>query len=135
MALAISFNETFDFNQVHLFLSGSVISGIIGYICLQKLRSMEINVDLQQFHGHSYKHPGIALIFLIASLGLIGFPITPTFIGEDLMFSHIKENQVVLAFFAALSFIIDGLAIIRIYARVFLGPHAKSYYEMGYRAS
>jgi NADH-quinone oxidoreductase subunit L len=135
LALAISFNESFDFNQVHLFLSGSVISGIIGYICLQKLRSLETDVDLQQFHGHSYKHPGIATIFLIASLGLIGFPITPTFIGEDLMFSHIKEDQLILAVFAALSFIIDGLAIIRIYARIFLGPHAQSHYEMGYRSS
>jgi NADH-quinone oxidoreductase subunit L len=135
LALAISFNENFSFKQVHLFLSGSVISGIIGYICLHQLKRREMNVDLQQFHGHAYKHPGIAVIFLLASLGLVGFPITPTFIGEDLMFSHIKENQLLLAFFASLSFIIDGLAIIRIYARIFLGPHAQSHYEMGYRSS
>ena len=47
----------------------------------------------------------------------------------------LHEDQASLAFFIALSFIVDGLAIIRIYARVFLGPHVKSMYEMGYRSS
>jgi formate hydrogenlyase subunit 3/multisubunit Na+/H+ antiporter MnhD subunit len=74
-------------------------------------------------------------VFLIACLGVSGFPITPTFIGEDLLFSHIHEDQALLAFFVALSFIIDGLAIIRIYARVFMGPHVKSVYETAYRSS
>jgi hypothetical protein len=52
-----------------------------------------------------------------------------------LIFSHIHENQVVLASFVALSFIIDGLAIMRIYARVFLGPHIKNYHSIAYRSS
>ena len=30
---------------------------------------------------------------------------------------------------------LDGLSIIRVYARVFLGPHVKSVYEMAYRSS
>jgi formate hydrogenlyase subunit 3/multisubunit Na+/H+ antiporter MnhD subunit len=77
----------------------------------------------------------MALVFLLACLGLAGFPITPSFVGEDLIFSHIHEEQFVLAFFIALSFIVDGLAIIRIYGRVFLGPHVKSIYEMAYRSS
>jgi formate hydrogenlyase subunit 3/multisubunit Na+/H+ antiporter MnhD subunit len=77
----------------------------------------------------------LAFIFFLACLGVTGFPITPTFIGEDLIFSHIHENQIILAFFVSLSFIIDGLAIIRIYARIFLGPHVKSIYESAYRSS
>ncbi|MBA4053590.1 MAG: hypothetical protein C0490_02660, partial [Marivirga sp.] len=88
-----------------------------------------------QFHGHSYKHPKMALVFFLACLGASGFPITPTFIGEDLMFSHIHEDQVFFAFVVSLSFIIDGLSIMRIYARVFLGPHVKSQYDMAYRSS
>jgi formate hydrogenlyase subunit 3/multisubunit Na+/H+ antiporter MnhD subunit len=77
----------------------------------------------------------MALLFLLCCLGISGFPITPSFIGEDVMFSHVREDQVMLAAFTSLSFIIDGLAIIRIYARVFLGPHVKSMYEMAYRSS
>lgn len=135
VALAISFNENFTFNQIHLYLSGIAVAGTLGFLCLRRLVSLEGNIDLDQFHGHSHKHPKIALVFLLACLGAMGFPITPTFIGEDLIFSHIHEDQIFLAFFTALSFIIDGLAIIRIYARVFLGPHSKSVYEMAYRSS
>ena len=135
VALAISFNENFGFDHVHLYLSGVVVAGILGYVCLNKLKTMEGNIGLDQFHGHSYKHPKLAFLFLLCCLGLSGFPITPTFIGEDLIFSHIHENQIILASFTALSLIIDGLAIMRIYARVFLGPHAKSIDEMAYRSS
>jgi NADH:ubiquinone oxidoreductase subunit 2 (subunit N) len=135
MALAISFNEHFTYLHIVLYLSGIIVAGIVGYICLERLKRLEFAIGLNQFHGHAYKHPKIALVFLIACLGLTGFPITPTFIGEDLVFTHIHEDQALLAFFISLSFVIDGLSIIRIYARVFLGPHAKSVYEMAYRSS
>ena len=135
VALAVSFNEHFTYGQPPLYLSGVFVSGILGYICLQRLKSHEGNIDLDQFHGHSYKHPMIGFVFLVSCLGLAGFPITPTFIGEDVIFTHIHEDQVFLASFVALSFILDGLALIRIYARVFLGPHVRSQYEMAYRSS
>lgn len=135
IALAISFNERFSFDEVHLYLSGVAVCGLLGFEVLRWLKSHEGSIHLDQFHGHSYRHPKFALVFLIACLGVSGFPITPTFIGEDLIFSHIHEDQPFLAFVVALSFIIDGLAIIRMYARVFLGPHVKSIYEMAYRSS
>ena len=135
IALAVSFNEHFSFGDVHIYLSGIVVSGFLGFLCLRKVKDLELVVDLNQFHGYSWNHKTLALMFLLCCLGLAGFPITPTFIAEDLIFSHIREDQVLLAFFISLSVIIDGLAIIRIYARVFLGPHAKSPHEMAYRSS
>jgi len=135
VALSISFNEQVDYMHTLLYLSGITVFGVIGYFALRRLKHLEGSIDMNRFHGHIYKHPKIALVFLISCLGVSGFPITPTFIGEDLIFSHIHEEQVILAFLTALSFIVDGLAIMRIYARVFLGPHSKSVYEMGYRSS
>jgi NADH-quinone oxidoreductase subunit L len=135
VALAIAFNEHFNFNQIHIYLSGIAVSGVLGFLCLRWLKFHEGSIDLDQFHGHSYRHPKFAITFLLACLGVSGFPITPTFVGEDLIFTHIHEDQPVLAFIIALCFIIDGLAIIRMYARVFLGPHVKSIYEMAYRSS
>lgn len=137
VALAISFSEHFSYTESILYLSGIVVSGSIGYLILVRLNRLEHNIDLSRFHGYSYAHPKLAFVFLLACLGLTGFPITPTFIGEDLIFSHIHlhENQALLVVFTALSFIIDGLAVIRIFARIFLGPHVKSTYEMAYRSS
>jgi len=135
IALAISFNEHFDMSHHIWYLSGVLVAGIVGYFCIQRLRGLEEWVSLDKFYGHAYEHPKIALVFLIACLGIAGFPITPTFIGEDLIFSHIKENQVLLAFFIAMSLIINGLAAIRIYARIFLGPHVKTYHGSAKRSS
>lgn len=135
IALAVSFNEHYSINHSLLYLSGIVVAGTVGFLCLVRLKKLEGNIDLDQFHGHSYKHPKVAMAFFLACLGISGFPVTPTFIGEDVIFTHIHEDQVVLAFFVSLSFIIDGFAIIRIFARVFFGPHSKSQHEMAYRSS
>jgi NADH-quinone oxidoreductase subunit L len=135
IALAISFNENFNFNQIAWYLSGVVIFGGVGFLCLRFLRILEKSISLDRFHGHSFMHPRMALIFLVACLAVAGFPITPTFIGEDLIFTHIHYDQMFLAFCVAFSFIINGLAIVRIYARVFLGPHVNSMYDMAYRSS
>lgn len=135
VALAVAFNEQFRFSQIHIYLSGIVVLGTMGILVLRYLMKKETSVDLDRFHGHAYKYPGIAVAFLIACLGASGFPISPTFIGEDLMFTHIHEGQGLLAFMASLIFILDGLSLIRIYARVFLGPHVHSPYDMAYRSS
>ena len=135
IALAISVNERFYFNEDRLYLSGIVVAGIVGFIILRWLRLHEGSIDMDQFHGHSYRHPKFAFVFLLACLGVSGFPISPTFVGEDLIFIHIREDQVILAIMVSLSYVIDGLSLIRMYARVFLGPHSKSVYETAYRSS
>ena len=133
--LAISFNENFDTSHIWWYISGVIISGIIGYACIQRLRNLESWISLDKFYGHSYEHPKIAFLFLLACLGISGFPISPTFIGEDLIFSHINENQFFLAFFIALSFVLNGLTVIRIYARIFLGPNLKKFQGNTQRAA
>jgi NADH-quinone oxidoreductase subunit L len=135
IALAISFNQHFELSHYIWYLSGVVLCGGFGYFLIQRLRGQEKWVSLDRFYGHVYEHPKIALGFLIACLGVAGFPITPTFIGEDLIFSHIKESQVLLALLIAMSLIINGLAAIRIYSRIFLGPHVKTYHESAKRSS
>lgn len=135
IALAVMYNSHFDFSHVLIYLSGIMVAGIVGYVVLQNIKKLEGSNRLYRFHGHSYEHPVLALVFLLAALGLSGFPISPTFVGEDLIFSHIREDQFVLSALIAMCFIVDSLAIIRIYARVFLGPHIKSYHEVAYRSS
>jgi NADH-quinone oxidoreductase subunit L len=135
MSLSISFNEQFEYTQLILYLSGIAISSVIGYICFNILNKHNESITLDRFHGHSYEHPRLAVIFLVACLGLAGFPITPTFIGEDVILGHIHENQFLLTFIISLSIILDGLSIFRIYSRLFLGSHNKGYHEKAYRSS
>lgn len=133
IALAISFNESYDSKETWIYLSGILIAGLVGYACIMRLFRLEGKILLNRFHGLSEEHPKIALVFLLACLGLTGFPISPTFIGEDVIFSHIHEDQFALAAVVSLSFILDGLSIMRIYARIFMGPNSKTHTEFSNR--
>jgi NADH:ubiquinone oxidoreductase subunit 5 (subunit L)/multisubunit Na+/H+ antiporter MnhA subunit len=134
ISIALSFNEHFDHAHHIWYLSGVIIAWLIGYWILTQMRKKEW-VSLDNFYGHIYEYPKTGFVFLLVCLSLAGFPITPSFIGEDLIFSHIHLSQIGLAFFTAFSLIINGLATMRIYARVFLGPHIKTYHQIAKRSS
>jgi NADH-quinone oxidoreductase subunit L len=127
VALAVSFNENYDYSENIIYLSGILVAGISGFICLQLLRKKELKYRyLDQYNGHVKEYPTLSFCFLISALALMGFPITPSFIGEDLIFSHIHQDQFLLGLFNSISFVLGGIALIRIYARLFLGPHIKT---------
>jgi NADH-quinone oxidoreductase subunit L len=135
IALAISSSEALKIQELLWYLSGVFGAWLLGIYLLTRLRNHENWISLDDFYGHAYEHPKIAIAFLICCLTMAGFPISPTFVGEDLIFSHVHYDQIGLAFFTALSFIINGLAAIRIYSRVFLGPHVKKYHDVAKRSA
>jgi NADH:ubiquinone oxidoreductase subunit 5 (subunit L)/multisubunit Na+/H+ antiporter MnhA subunit len=128
IALAVSYNEQFNIQESLFYLSGVFVSGAGGLIIIYYLRARSGYFSLNQFNGFIGKHKIAALLFLLCTLALSGFPISPTFIGEDLVYSHIHQNQPMLATFISLSYIINGITLIRMYARIFLGT---SYYNTG----
>lgn len=133
VAMALTINGNYDLKETEIYLAGIIIAGLIGALTLQRLFKQEGKISLNRFQGLVETHPKLAFLFLLSCLGITGFPITPTFIGEDLIFTHIREDQYVLASLISLSFILDGLAAIRIYARVFMGPHYKTHSEFSNR--
>jgi NADH-quinone oxidoreductase subunit L len=135
VVLAISFNDALSNYEILYYLTSVFIAGSLGYLILYKIKKLEPDIDLNRFQGHVYEYPRLSAWFLVACLGLAGFPITSIFIGEDILFSHVEYDQVFLAFFLALGFVISGIALIRMYARIFLGPHLKRYHEVAQRSS
>jgi NADH:ubiquinone oxidoreductase subunit 5 (subunit L)/multisubunit Na+/H+ antiporter MnhA subunit len=135
IALSIALNRDFEYSQIVIYLSGGLVSAIVGYICLNKIRSVDYDISLDKFHGYAYEHPRVALIFLLSCLGLVAFPITPAFIGFDILLTHIQKDQYVLIFFTAICFVFIELSALRMYARIFLGQHKKAYHAIAYRSS
>ncbi len=133
--LAVTFNQPRNITHILIYLGGILISSITGYLCLYKLSRSEGKIYLDQFHGHAHHHPLLALVFLLSGLGVAGFPITPTFLGIDIILTEKEANQFPLVALSVISFVLTGLAVVRIYARIFLGPYAKSEYEIAYRSS
>jgi formate hydrogenlyase subunit 3/multisubunit Na+/H+ antiporter MnhD subunit len=135
ITIAISFNDEFNFNDIAIYLSGIILFGTLGFFVLKSLKKLEPKTNLNQYNGHIFEHPKLGFLFLVSSLGIIGFPISPTFIGIDLIFNHIHQNQFFLASFIASSYILSGISVIRLYSRLFLGIHIKTYHEYPYKSA
>lgn len=126
--LAVTFNDLFDYREASIYLIGIIISGTLGYVILQRIRNLEKRkLTLNGFQGLVTKYRMEAFAFLLCCLGISGFPITPTFLGEDLILTHIGKHDVVMAAIVSITFILNGMAVIRIYTRIFLGGNTRNY--------
>jgi NADH:ubiquinone oxidoreductase subunit 5 (subunit L)/multisubunit Na+/H+ antiporter MnhA subunit len=134
--LSIAFlNDQYEYIEILLYVSGLSIAAVTGFYCLNKLKLIEKNVDLNDFYGYNHDHPKYGFWFLISCLAFVGLPFSPTFIGVDLMFSHIDKNEYGLISITAISFLFIEISVLRIYARLFLGPNKKQNHPIAYRSS
>jgi NADH:ubiquinone oxidoreductase subunit 5 (subunit L)/multisubunit Na+/H+ antiporter MnhA subunit len=121
--LAVASGEKFTPEHSLIYLSGVLFSAILGWFCLNRVYNIMGRIDLNAFWGNSEKHPLLNTAFLFATLGMICFPSTTAFLGKDLIFNHIHQEQILLVAVVSLTFVVDGIATIRIYARIFLGSN------------
>ena len=82
-----------NWQQVAMYASGVTVASIVGSICLYKIKKIDSDISLNNYHGYVYEQKNTAFIFLLSALGLLGFPITAAFIGIDVFFTHIGANQ------------------------------------------
>jgi NADH-quinone oxidoreductase subunit L len=121
--------------EVLFYATGILAAALLGIFCLQKINAIDKDSGLNKFHGYVYEQKGTAFLFLIAAIGLLGFPVTAAFIGIDVFFTYINPQQIILIGLIALCFIFIELAAIRIYCRIFLGPHKKLNHPVAFRSS
>ncbi len=135
IVLSMMLNKPLAWQQVGLHLGGFLTAAVVGAFCLRSVKAIDQDIELNRYHGYSYEQPGIALVFLLCCLGLIGFPITPTFIGVDLMITYIHDHQIALVAVMALNLLFLELTILRIYTRIFLGQHKKAWHPIAFKSS
>ena len=127
--------EQIETAQLVMYGSGVLVAAVLGFVCLQRIYSIDKDISLDRFHGYVYEQGNTALLFLLSAIGLLGFPITAAFIGIDVFFTHIGAEQPILIALAALCFLFIELAAIRIYCRIFLGLHKKLDHPLAFRSS
>ncbi len=133
--LAVGTYDALNTFEVLIYLSGVSLSWIGGLLCLTSLQKKELTLSLNTFSGLAAKYPQTAFVFLLCCLGISGFPISPTFIGEDVVFHHVHREEWMVALFVSLSYIFDGLCILRVYTRLFLGPLIQHDQQIANRSS
>lgn len=135
LVMGMVLGKGLDAGQALLYLGGTLLAGLLGYAILGRARHLDPTLDLAQYQGRSYDWPGMSLLFLVTGLTLAGFPISPTFIGVDLVFVGIHDTQLLLIVLVGLNFLFLELAILRIYARVFMGQHVKNDHPIAFKTS
>jgi formate hydrogenlyase subunit 3/multisubunit Na+/H+ antiporter MnhD subunit len=134
--LSIAFlNDKYEYLEILIYVSGLLGASILGFYCLYRIKSQEQKIDLNNFYGYNHNHPKFGLWFLISCLAFVGLPFSPTFIGVDLMFNHIDKNEYLLISITTISFLFIEIAVLRIYARLFLGPNKIQNHPIAYRSS
>jgi NADH-quinone oxidoreductase subunit L len=121
--------------EIIFYVSGILLAFFLGYYCLQKIKAIDNDISLNQFHGYVYEQETTGFLFLLSAMGMLGFPLTAAFIGIDVLFTYVHSDQIALVILMAICFIFIELAAFRILLRIFLGPHKKLNHPVAFRSS
>ncbi len=117
--------EKRTFMDMLVYFSGVLPAWALGRLALERL-GVKLQPDvLNAYHGAVERSPWPAFALFLGFLGMAGFPITPAFLGEDLLLHHAVGEHLWVAVAIALAFVLNGLTLAAVYARLCLGPAAE----------
>lgn len=135
MAAALFNAPDINLIEIIFYASGVLLAFLLGYYCLRKIKAIDNDISLNQFHGYVYEQNSTGFLFLLSAMGMLGFPLTAAFIGIDVLFTYVHSNQMALIILMALCLIFIELAAFRILLRIFFGPHKKLNHPVAFRSS
>ncbi|MGH8549308.1 MAG: proton-conducting transporter membrane subunit [Methylococcales bacterium] len=108
--------------DVLIFAGGIFPAWLLGIVVLSRL----LKYDNFAYSPFDYRamaetHPKLSLLLFFSFLGLVGFPISPAFLGEDLLLSHATSHDPWFALPITIAFVINGIAAARVFQRLCMG--------------
>ncbi len=108
--------------DVALFLSGIIPAWLLGLWVLERmLRQDNFAQTPFLFRAMAETRPKLSLLLFLSFLGLVGFPISPAFLGEDLLLSRASEHSPWFALPITIAFVVNGVAVARVFLRLCMG--------------
>jgi len=108
--------------DVVIFASGIIPAWILGIVVLSKLLKNDNFADSPfAYRAMAETQPKLSLLLFLSFLGLVGFPISPAFLGEDLLLSHASSHDPWFALPITIAFVINGIAAARVFQRLCMG--------------
>lgn len=134
-ALFLASATVWDWKYLAVYGAGVTAAFIAGHICLWYLEAKGEPNTLWDYQGSIYAFPKLGQIFFIVSLLFMAFPLSPSFLAQDILLNLIPAGHVFqMALFCA-SYLLVGVSIMRLYTKVFFGPHKRGYHEIAYKSS
>lgn len=104
-----------------IYLIGLITSGFLAFEALEYMNSRRNIKNIKEYHGYFHQFPLAGSMFLIGILGMISFPLSSTFFGEDILLGLSLNAGFHYLFIFQFIFVITGISAIRIYSLVMLG--------------
>lgn len=110
-----------------LFMWLSVPLSVLGLgLTVRSLEARTGRLSLQSFLGFHAETPTLAAVFLITGLAAVGFPGTLGFFGFEMLTDAATQSAKAFGLLVIASAALSGIAVLRVYARLFLGARTPS---------
>jgi NADH:ubiquinone oxidoreductase subunit 5 (subunit L)/multisubunit Na+/H+ antiporter MnhA subunit len=134
-ALFLALASTGSWKYLVMYGVGVAAAFVAGHICLWYLEAKGESTALGEYHGSIYAFKKLGHVFFIVCLLFMAFPISPSFLAQDILLSAIPRSHVLQILLFCPMYLIMGVSIMRLYTKVFFGPHKTSYHEIAYKSS
>ncbi len=124
-----------DLKYFIMYGTGIAAAFIAGHVCLWYLRMRGEPLTLASYHGSIYAFKKLGHVFFVICLLFMAFPISPSFLAQDILLSLIPGSPVLQIALFCPAYLIMGVSIMRLYTKVFFGPYRTNYHEIAYRSS
>lgn len=125
-----------DWKYLVMYGVGVAVAFAAGHVCLWYLQARGgESLILRDYHGLIYAFKKLGNMFFIICLLFMAFPISPSFLGQEILVSFIPGDNVFQVVLFCLTYLLAGVSIMRLYTKVFFGPHKTSSHEVAYRSS
>lgn len=124
-----------DWKYLAMYGSAIAIAFVVGHLCLRKLETDGESTALRYYSGSAYVYPMLGHVFFVTCLFFMAFPISPSFLAQDILLSAIPRSNGILIAFFCFSYLLAGVSIMRIYTKTFFGSHKTSHHEVAYTSS
>jgi len=114
---------------------GVAVAFVVGHACLWYLQIRGESLALRDYHGSIYAFKKMGHVFFVVCLLFMAFPISPSFLAQDILLSSIPGNHALQIVLFCFSYLLVGVSTMRLYTKVFFGPYKTSYHEIAYRSS
>lgn len=104
-----------------LYLIGLITSALIALDAMRHINMHRTVTDLKNHQGLYQQFPLAGTMLLIGILGIVAFPISCTFYGEDILLGLSMKSGFHHLIIFQLIFIISGIAVIRFYSLIMFG--------------
>ncbi len=124
-----------SWNYLALYIVPIVVAYVAGSAMLRYLKKHKEITSLKEYRGITHTHRILSHAFFVTALLFMTFPISTSFLAQDVMLSLIPTNQAFLVALFGISYVIMGVSVMRLYTKVFFGPHPRNRHERAYKYS